>query len=43
MPMMAQIFAFVPSHPARPEPSTAIDKAFEQAEESFAKNPIVSS
>jgi hypothetical protein len=41
--MMALIPTLVPSHPARPEPSTAIDKAFERAEEIFAKYPIVSS
>ena len=41
--MMALILAFVPSHPARPEPSTAIDQAFERAEEIFANYPIVSS
>jgi hypothetical protein len=34
--MMALILAFAPSHPALPEPSTAIDKAFERAEEIFA-------
>jgi hypothetical protein len=43
MAMMALILVFVPSHPARPEPSAAIDQAFERAEEIFANYPIVSS